>query len=94
MEDILGLRFFDILMEEARAVGEIASSWKRMKPTWRIAFAKTLDRFLDNFGWGAVIDDEMEDEEYDEQIRILCERLPDGVRLKLYHHLHALGCRI
>jgi len=86
------IRFFDILMQEARVVGKVASTWNRMSPEWRLAFANTITRFLGELGCGIV--DDVEDVEEEEQIRILCDRLSDGCRRKLYRHLHALGCRI
>jgi len=86
MNESLGIRFFEILPEEAQLVRRTTASWKGMSREWRSAFRGAMfrgaiDRFLGERGCRIV--DNLNEAEEEEQIRILCSQLSDERRRKL-----------
>jgi hypothetical protein len=57
-------------------------------------FSETIAAFLDEVGYRAIAEGQIDERGEDERIRLLCERMTARHRLKTYRQLYALGCRM
>jgi hypothetical protein len=90
----LAIRFIELLVERASSYGQVLSHWAKLTPAWRRIFSETIGAFLDEVGYRAIDEMQIDTRGEDEQIRLSCERMTARQRLKTYRQLYALGCRI
>jgi hypothetical protein len=91
----LAICFVELLVERANRNGQALSHWAKLTPAWRRIFSETIAAFLDEVGYRAIDEMQIDTCGEEEQIRILCDRMTARQRLKnVPAAVCPLGCRI
>lgn len=89
----MAVRFFQLLDEGANWIAKSLQLEAACRQPGRASLSRRRSSFLEDLSDSIIIDDELDENDEDEQDRLLCENLTARQRPKLCRQLYALGCR-